>query len=123
MNLMLDVAAFGVFGSKKFSARRQVIKERAHLDLRTRGFTSVALTFKLAAIDNDFGSGNRVSLTCRQAKSGHTGNARQRFAPKSQRSDCLEIRSRSDLAGRMSLQRKQRIIPVHSAAVIDYANQ
>src|SRR5258705_12479654 len=123
MNLMLDIAAFGVFGAKKFSARGQIVKKRAHLDLRSRGFTSVAHDFELAAIDNDFGSGNRVSLTCRQAKSGHAGNARQRFAPESQRSDCLKIRSRSDLAVRMSLQRKQRIIPVHSAAVIDYANQ
>src|SRR5438034_11789590 len=123
MNLMLDIAAFGVFGAKKFSAGGQIVKKRAHLDLRSRGFTSVAHDFKLAAIDNDFRSGNRVSLTCRQAKSGHAGNARQRFAPKSQRSDCLKIRSRSDLAGRMSLQRKQRLIPVHSAAVNAYPNQ
>src|SRR6266480_1740942 len=123
MNLMLDVAAFGVFEAKKFPACRQIVKKRANLDLRSRGFTPVAHDFELAAIDNDFGSGNRVSLTCRQAKSGHAGNARQRFATKSQRGDRLKIRSRPDLTGRMSLQRKQRIIPVHSAAVIDYANQ
>src|SRR5437773_12576618 len=108
VSLMLDVAAFGVFGAKKFPARRQIVKKRAHLDLRSRGCTSVARDFELAAIDNDFGSGNRVSLTCRQAKSGHTGNARQRLAPKSQRSDRLERRGRSDLAGRIWLQSNKR---------------
>src|SRR6266478_1393097 len=78
---MLDVAAFRVFGTKKFPARGQVIKTR------------------------------------------DTGDARQSFAPKSQRGDCLKISSRPDLTGRMPLQRKQRIVAVHSTAVVDDANQ
>src|SRR5260370_20049210 len=123
VELMVDVAACRVFGTKKFPARRQVVKKRAHLDLCSRGLTSVAHNFELAAIDNNFGSCERVSLARSQAKSRHAGNARQGFAPKSQRGDCLKIRSRPYLTGRVSLQRKQRIIPVHSTAVVDYANQ
>src|SRR6266404_4811589 len=120
---MLDVSAFCVFGTKKFPARRQVIKKRAHLDLRSRGFTSVAHNFELTTVDNDFGACDRMSLARGDAKSRHAGDARQGFAPKSQRRDCLKIRSRPYLTGRMSLQRKQRIIAVHSTAVVDYANQ
>src|SRR4029077_4882761 len=97
VNLMLDVAAFGVFGTHKLPTCGDVIKKRAHLDLRSRCFTAVPHHFQLAAIHNDFGSSHRVSLECRQPKSRHTRDARQGFAPKSQRSDCLKISSKPDL--------------------------
>ena len=42
MKLMLDVAAFRIFGTKKFPPGGQVIKKRAHLDLRSGRFTSIA---------------------------------------------------------------------------------
>jgi hypothetical protein len=35
----------------------------------------------------------------------------------------LKLDGRTNLAGGMSFQRKQRIIAVHAAAVIDHANQ
>src|SRR6267143_5072635 len=120
---MLDVAAFSVFGTKKFAACGQVIKKRAHFDLCSRGFTAVAHKIKLTAIHNDFASCDRVSLARSQAKSRYAGDARQRFAPKSQCGDGLKSRRRPNLARRMSLQRKQRIIAVHSTPVIDYADQ
>ena len=119
---MLDVAALGVFRTKKFATRGQVIKKRAHLDLRSRSFTPIAHNFELAAIDNDLGSCESARLACGQAESRHAGDAWQGFAPKSQRGDCLKIGSRANLAGGMSLQRKQPVIAIHAAAVIDYPN-
>ena len=62
VDLMLDIAAFRVFRAKKFSARRQVVKKRAHFDLRSRRFTAFAHDVDLAAVDDDLCSGNRTRL-------------------------------------------------------------
>ena len=101
---MLDVATLGVFGTKKLPARRQIMEKRAHLDLCSGGFTAVAHSFELAAIDNNFGSRDRVGFARAQAKPRHAGDTWQRFATKSQRGDRLKISSRPDFTGRMSLQ-------------------
>src|SRR6266496_3462868 len=123
MNLMLDVATLGVLRAKKFPARREIIKQRADFDLRSRGFTAVAYNLEPAAVDNDFCSCESASLARSQAESRHAGDAWQRFTPKSQRSDCLKISCRTNLTCSVPLERKQRIVAVHSAAVVDHANQ
>jgi len=69
MNLMLDVAAFGVFGAKKFPARRQIVKKASAPRPAFRGFTSVAHDFEPAAIDNDSVPAIASVSRCRQAKS------------------------------------------------------
>src|SRR5882724_5002890 len=123
MNLMLNVAALGVLRAKKFPARREIIKQRADLDLRSRGFTAVAHNFEPAAIDNDFCSSERAGFARSQAESRHAGDAWQRFAPKSECGNCLKIICRTNFAGRMPLERKQRIVAVHSTAVVDDTNE
>jgi hypothetical protein len=123
MNLMFDVAAFGILRTKKFPARWQIVKKRAHLDMRAWGFAAVADNFDFAAIDENFCPGDRASFTRSQAESRHTGDTWQRFATKSQCGDGLKVGSRSNFAGGVPLQGKQRVIAVHAAAVIDYANQ
>src|SRR5437899_411162 len=99
---MLDVAAFRVFGTKKFPARGQVIKKRAHLNLRSRGFTPVAHNFEFAAVHDDFASCDRVRLARSQAKSRHASDAWQCFAAKSQRGDGLKISSRDRKSTRLN---------------------
>src|SRR4030095_2788790 len=123
MNLMFDVAAFGILRAKKFPTRRQIVKKRAHFDLRAWGFTAAPHNVDFSAVDDNFCPGYRTRFTRSQAESRHTGDAWQRFATKSQGCDSLKIGRRANLAGRMPLQRKQRVIAVHAAAVIDYANQ
>ena len=76
MNLVFDIAALRVFGTEKFSARGQIIKKRAHLDLRSRRFAAIAHDVDLAAIHDDFRSGDRFWLACSQSKSRNTGDAR-----------------------------------------------
>src|SRR5262245_63238807 len=71
MNLMFDVPAFSIFGTKKFSARGQVIKKRAHLDLSPRRFATVAHHVDLAAINDNLCSCNCARLSSGQAKSRH----------------------------------------------------
>ena len=87
MELMFDVAAFGIFRTKKFPARRQIVKKRAHFDLRAWRFTAIAHSVDFAAIDDDFCSGYRVRFTSRQTETRNTGDTWQRFAAKAQRRD------------------------------------
>src|SRR5262245_1427863 len=104
MDLMFDIAAFGILRTKKFPARRQVVKQRAHFDLRAWGFTAIPHKVDFAAIDDNFCSGYRTSFTRSQAESRHTGDAWQRFAAKAQRGNSLKIGSRTNFAGRVSLE-------------------
>ena len=123
MNLMFNVAAFGILRTKKFPARWQVIKKRSYFDLRAWGFTAVPHNVDFAAIDDNFCPGDRARFPRTNAESRHTGDAGQGFAAKPQCSDSLKIGSRTNFAGRMSLERQQRVVAVHAAAVVDHANQ
>src|SRR6476469_3798290 len=123
MNLVFDVAAFSILRTKKFPARWQVIKKRSNFDLRARGFAAVPHNVDFAAVNNNFCPCDRARFTCTHAESRHTGDARQGFAAKPQCSDRLKVRSRTNFTGRMSLERKQGVIAVHTAAVIDHANK
>ena len=123
MQLMLDVAAFGVLRAEKFPACRQIIKKRADFHLRARRVTTVADNVDLAAVDDNFRAGNRVRLACRQAKTRNTGDARQSFTAKSKRGDGGEIVSASNFTGRVTLERKERVIAVHSTTVVNHSDE
>src|SRR5260370_11014902 len=94
MDLMLDIAAFRAFGPEKLPARGQVIKKRTHLDLRPRCFTTVSHDVNLAAVDDDFRSGDGIRLACGQSKSRNAGDAEQCFAATSHHADSLQISGR-----------------------------
>src|SRR5215216_2585291 len=108
MNLMFYVAAFGILRTKKFPARRQIVKKRAHFDLRAWGFTAVPHNVDFAAIDDNFCPGNRARFTRSQAESRHTGDTWKRSTAKPQRGDSLKVDGRANFAGGVPLQRKQR---------------
>src|SRR5437763_9881192 len=84
LNLMFDVAAFGILRAKKFPARRQVVKKRAHFDLGARRFTAVPHDVDFAAIDETFCARERARFTRSPTESRHTCDAWQRFAAKPQ---------------------------------------
>ena len=65
MKLMFDVAALGVFRAQKFPARRQIVKKRAHFDLRARRFAAVAHRLDPPAGDDDLRAGDRVRFAGR----------------------------------------------------------
>ena len=54
IELVLDVARFGILGAEKFPARRQIIEERAHLDLCPRRFSTIAHRLDSPAGDDHF---------------------------------------------------------------------
>ena len=123
MNLVFNVTAFRVFRAKKFSARGQVIKKRAHLDLSSWRFAAVAHDINLTAIDDDLSSCDCAGLSRGQTKSRHTSNTWQCFAAKSQRRHRLQIGSRPNLARSMSLERQQCVITINTAAIIDHSDE
>ena len=119
VNVMLNVTAFRVFRAKKFPTRRQIIEKRAHLDLRSRRFTTIAHHLDLTPINDDLRSGDGIRLACGQSKTGNTGDARQCFAAKSKRADSLQVSSRANLARSMPFKRKKRVITIHAAAIVN----
>src|SRR6476660_9528927 len=123
MNLVFNVAAFSILRTKKFPARWQVIKKRSRFDLRAWSFTAVPHNVDFAAVNNNFCPCDRARFTCTHAESRHAGDTRQGFAAKPQRRDRLQVGSRTNFACRMSLERKQRVIAVHAAAIVDHADQ
>src|SRR4051794_3710525 len=93
MKLMFDVAALRALSAQKFPASREIVKKRANLDLRSRGFTAVADRFNPAAVDDDFSSCDGARFARCQTKSRDTGDARQSFTAKSERRHRLKISS------------------------------
>src|SRR5258708_6836917 len=122
MNLMFDVVAFGILRTQKFPARRQVVKKRAHFDLRAWGFTAVPHNVDLAAINDNFCPGNRTRFTRSQAESRHTGDTWKRFAAKPERCNSLKIGSRANIPGAIPLHRQQPLPPSPAAAPIPHTN-
>src|SRR5436190_14828919 len=104
MNLMFDIAAFGILRSKEFPARWQIVKKRAHFDLRAWRFTAVPHNVDFAAINENFCTRDRARFTRSQAESRHTRDTWQCFAAKPQRSNSLKVGSRANLAGGMPFQ-------------------
>src|SRR4051794_29030793 len=123
MELVLNIARLGVFSAQKFPARRQIVEQRADLDLRAGRFAALAHTFDPSAADYDFAAGDCLVLARRQSKTRDAGDARKSFAAKSKCRDRSEIVGCADLARGMTLEREQRIVTIHPAAVIDYANE
>src|SRR5436309_15390793 len=91
MNLMFDVTAFSIFRAKKFSACRQVIEKRAHLDLSSRRLAAIAHDIDLTAIDGDLGSCDCANVSRGETKTRAPGDARERFAAKCGCRACVQI--------------------------------
>src|SRR6266849_8150784 len=123
VELVLDVPTFGVLRAKKFPAGGQIVKKRTHLNLRSRCCAAVAHDVDLAAVHDDFGTGDSVRFARRQSKTRNTRDARQSFSAKSKCGNRMKICRRTNLARGMTLERKERVIAIHAAAVIDHADE
>src|SRR6187551_766638 len=68
MQLVFDVATFGILGAQELPARRQIVEKRPHFDLRARRFATVAHRFDASAIYADLSAGHRSWLAGGEAK-------------------------------------------------------
>jgi hypothetical protein len=64
--LMLDISRFRRFGAQKFSARRHIVKQRTHFDLRPRRFAAVAHRLDPSTVYENFRAGDRTGLASAQ---------------------------------------------------------
>ena len=123
MQLVFEIAALRVLRAQKFSPGRQIVEDRAHFDLCPRRLAAVADRFDLAASDDDLRTRDRVGFAGRQPKTRDARDAGERLAAKSQGRDCRQIGGCPDFARGVPLEGKQRIVAIHSGAVIDDTNE
>ena len=88
--------------------------------MRAGCFAAVADDVDLAAVDDDFGADDGVWLARGQAKPGNARDAGQSFAAKAEGGDGGEVGGVSDLAGGVTFERKERIVALHSTAIVYY---
>src|SRR5207302_1012287 len=81
--VMLDVGALGFLAPKKFSSRRQVVKQLTHFDVRARRVAGGFDLENFSAVDDDLRAFRLVAVAfaCRKRESADAGDTRQRFAP------------------------------------------
>ncbi len=118
-----DVLKFGGLAAQEFAARRHIEEQIAHLDAgsrrmrRGRGGAALAVA-RLHAPGMVRFAGSR---TQRQAR--HGGDARQRFAAKSQGGYALQILKRGDLAGCVARERQPHLLRRDTGAVVAHPDQ
>ena len=71
------------------------------------------------AIDDHLRARERVAFARREPEARHAGDARQRFAAKTERRDRREVVPRADFARRVPFQGQQRIVPIHPTPIIN----
>jgi hypothetical protein len=96
--LMFDISRFRRFGAEKFSPCWHIVKQRTHFDLCPGRFAAVAHRLDPSAVYENFRASDGTVLARGQPKARNTGDARQRFAPKTKRADGREISRGSDFA-------------------------
>ena len=122
---MLNVTSFRLRCTQKFSTRRKIVKQRANLDGGSRRVPCRFDLPNLPAVNLDPGAFSGFILPG-QGGQCHPANARDtrdRLPAKSHRGDGCEVIGGLDLAGRVALKAKQRIVPVHADAVVGHTNQ
>ena len=82
IELVLNVPRFSILRAEKLPARRQIIEERAHLDLRPRRFSTIAHRLDSPARDDHLRPRDGLLFPGRQAKTRDARDAGQRFSAK-----------------------------------------
>ena len=118
-----DVRRLGGVGLQELAAGRQVEEQIFHRDRRALGHADRPRRFDLTGGDADLGARGGRPGPGPQREARHRGDARQRFAPETQRADRRQIGGRGDLAGRVSLETQSRVVGGHADAVVVDADQ
>ena len=105
------------------AARRDVVKEVAHEELRPHGAHHGRLRRELSAVDLGL-SAHLVALLPRaQLHLRHGGDRSQRFAAESERMQGVDVLHGPDLARGMAVESHARVDGRHAAAVVHDLNQ
>ena len=115
LHLVLHMAQLGVFGAQKLPPRREIEKKRAHLDLGSGRFATVAHVLDLRPGDHDFGPCQRVVLPGGEPKR----ETLAMLGSASPRNPSVRMAARSvadaDLARGVAFQAEQGVVAIHPA--------
>jgi len=105
------------------AARRNVVEEVAHEELRPHGTHRRGLRHELPAVD--LGHGPHLVALQRRAQLDlrHRGDRGQRLAPETERAERIDVVHRTDLARGMAVEGHPRVDGRHAAAVVHDLNQ
>ena len=117
---MLNVAPLGLRRSEELAPRRQIVKQRAHLNRRAAGVAGRFHRADLSSVNVDARplAGLVVARECRQRHAAHAGDAGNRLAAKTHRGDRGQVLRHLNLAGRVPLEAQQRVVTVHAGTVV-----
>ena len=120
---LFDVAELRGFGAKKFAARRNIIEQIAHLNLRAGRASPFLHADGLAALNHNLRAHHGPMLPRRQRESGDARDARHRLPAETQRANGRQILTAAQLAGGVPLQTHHRILGIHPMTVVHHPNQ
>ena len=119
----LGMPELGFGRSQELSSCRHVEKQIADFNRRTAG-ASIGLGTENAPAFNRYSVSTRGRVVGgNEQKPRYRGNRRQRFAAEAEGTDVVEVRGVADLGRGVALESEQRIVRVHSAAVIRHPDQ
>ena len=118
-----DVPQLGRFGFQEFSPRRYRIKNIRYADRGPHRHPGRLHADQLAPGEFDAHPFGLFGVACFQHQPRNRSNRGQRLPAKSQGGYRKQIIGRAELRSRVPLEGQQRVIVVHSAAVVHHANQ
>jgi hypothetical protein len=118
-----DVGQLGLFGAQELAARGDVEKQVAHGDGGAGQADAFADGQDAPAGDLHARAGGLFRRAGLDDHAGDAGDGRQGLAAEPQRGDGFQLLDARDLRGGVPLQRKQRIVTQHTAAVVGDADQ
>ena len=78
---------------------------------------------ELSTVDDQLGPGQRVRLAGAQAELGDRRDARDRLAAKAVGGDPVEVVAVAELARRVALEAKERVVLAHPAAIVRHRDK
>ena len=117
-----DVPQFGRFRFQEFASRRHAVKNICHADRSPARHARRLHAQQLAPREFDASSFSIFARARLEKQPRNRGNRWQRFAAKAKRCNRKQIVSRPQFRSRVPLERQQRIVMIHPAAIIDHAN-
>ena len=122
---MLDVAALSLRCAQELAPRRQVVKQRTHFDRRAAGVAGRFHRANLSGVNVDARPLARLVAARERGErhAAHAGNAGDRLPAKAHRGDRGQVLRHLNLAGRVPLEAKQRVVTVHAGTVVGDADE
>lgn len=117
-NGLANVAEFSLFGTEKFTAGGDVIKEVADFDLRSDGAAGFFAADYFAAFDVDQGAFELIGRSSCEGEARDGGDGGKGFSAKAEGGDLFDVGFALNFTGCMAFEAEERLITGHAVPVI-----